>query len=96
MRIPLIRSITDLARDARNLVAEAQRTQQPIVITQRGREAAVLVPIDLYRRLESGRVISMPSLHLVNPEDGVRFQMAVDQPDEPNVRRVAEGPDASL
>ena len=44
MRIPEIRPISDLARDARALVARARERQEPIVITQRGRDVAVLLP----------------------------------------------------
>ncbi|MCL5961778.1 MAG: type II toxin-antitoxin system Phd/YefM family antitoxin [Chloroflexi bacterium] len=50
IRIPEIHPISDLARDARSLVERARRRQEPIVIAQRGREVAVLVPIELYRK----------------------------------------------
>ena len=74
MRIPTIRSITDLAREAKGLVAEARKNQEPIVITQRGHDVAVLLPMELYRRLEAN---SRPSLspRLAHPEDAVRFTM---------------------
>lgn len=93
MAIPVIRSITDLARDAKALVEQAQKTQAPIVITQRGREAAVLVPIELFRRLEAPRVARMPSLRLVNPADAALFKMQVEVIDE---SQVAEEPDAEV
>ena len=50
VRIPEIHPITDLARDARALVERVRQRREPIVITQRGREVAVLVPVELYRK----------------------------------------------
>ena len=76
-RIPEIRPISDLARDARAIVERARLRQEPIVITQRGRDAAVLVPIELYRRMEERLVHRMMSPHLVNPEDAPRFAMTM-------------------
>jgi len=72
-RIPEIRPISELARDARALVALARQRQEPIVITQRGRDAAVLVPIELYRQMESRLVHRIVSPRLANPEDAARF-----------------------
>ena len=77
MRIPEICPITELARDARRLSERARRRQEPIVITQRGRDAAVLVPIELYRKLESGLNHRIVSPRLAHPEDAERFKMAV-------------------
>lgn len=93
MSIPMIRSITDLARDAKALLDEARRTQEPIVITQRGREAAVLVPIELFRRLETSRPAQMPSLRLVHPADAALFKMKVEVLEE---SRAAEEPHAGV
>jgi prevent-host-death family protein len=72
-RIPEIRPISELARDARALVERARQRQEPIVITQRGRDAAVLVPIELYRQMESRLVHRIVSPRLVNPDDAARF-----------------------
>lgn len=84
MKIPEIRPISDLARDAKKLVALAREKQEPIVITQRGRDAAVLLPIELYRKLEEGRTFRMPSVRLANPEDAQFFvkTMEVLEPNE--------------
>lgn len=90
MTIPTIRSITDLARDAKALVDEVRKTQEPIVITQRGREAAVLVPVELYRRLESTRVAHIVSPRLANPGDAALFTKTVTM--EHVDYRVAEDP----
>jgi prevent-host-death family protein len=77
VRIPEIRTISELARDARGLVERARRRQEPIVITQRGRDVAVLVPIGLYRRLESRWGLRVVSPRLAHPEDAERFRMAM-------------------
>lgn len=84
MRIPEIRPISALARNARRLVERARQRQEPIVITQRGRDAAVLVPIELYRKLERGWAPRLVSPRLVHPEDAERFtmSMAVIEPPE--------------
>src|SRR5262245_9055818 len=74
-RIPEIRPISDLARDAKALVEGARELQEPIVITQRGRDAAVLVPIELYRKMERELAHQMASPRLVNPEDAKRLRM---------------------
>ncbi|HEY8744280.1 MAG TPA: type II toxin-antitoxin system Phd/YefM family antitoxin, partial [Chloroflexota bacterium] len=74
-RLPQIRPITDLARDARALIERARQDQAPIVITQRGRDAAVLVPIELYRWMEGIVAHRMSSPRLVRPEDAARFQV---------------------
>jgi PHD/YefM family antitoxin component YafN of YafNO toxin-antitoxin module len=52
------------------------------VITQRGREAAVLVPIELYREMERRAAVRIPSVRLVGPEDAARFQMELTIIDE--------------
>ena len=87
-RIPKIHPIRDLARYAKALVEYARKHQEPIVITQRGRDAAVLVPIELYRRMEARLTYRVVSPRLVHPEDASRFvmEMTVSQPaqDEPD------------
>lgn len=75
IRIPEIHPISDLARDARSLVERARRRQEPIVIAQRGREVAVLVPIELYRKMESRIAHRIASPRLVHPEDAAKFRM---------------------
>jgi len=76
-RIPEIRPISDLARDARGILELARRRQEPIVITQRGRDAAVLMPIELYRRMEGRLVHRLLSPRLVRPDDAARFEMVM-------------------
>lgn len=81
MRMPEIRPISDLARDARALVERVRQRQEPIVITQRGREVAVLVPIDLYRKLEGLTARRIASPRLVYPDDAAKFRMEVTKVD---------------
>src|SRR5947207_2736086 len=76
-RVPEIRPISDLVRDARRLIARARERQEPIVITQRGRDAAVIVPIELYRRTERMLSPQLLSPRLVRPEDAEKFRMDV-------------------
>lgn len=74
-RIPEIHPISDLARDARTLVERVRQRQEPIVITQRGRDVAVLVPVELYRKMESSLAHKVVSPRLVHPEDATKFRM---------------------
>ena len=76
-RIPEIHPISDLARDAKSLVERARERQEPIVITQRGRDAAVLLPTELYRKLERQVIRQMASPRLVNAEDAKRLRMVM-------------------
>jgi prevent-host-death family protein len=47
-RIPNIVPITDLRQDATSVVKRVSETREPLVITQRGRAAAVMVSIEAY------------------------------------------------
>ncbi len=76
-RVPEIRPVSDLVRDARRLITRARERQEPIVITQRGRDVAVLVPIELYRRTERMLSPHLLSPRLVRPEDAEKFRMEV-------------------
>ena len=74
-RVPEIRPVSELVRDARKIIARARERQEPIVITQRGRDAAVLVPIELYRQTERMLSPHLQSPRLVRPEDAEKFRM---------------------
>jgi prevent-host-death family protein len=50
VRIPSIVPITDLRQDATAIVNRASAGEEPVVITQRGRAAAVLLSIETYER----------------------------------------------
>ncbi len=56
-KIPDIIPITDLRQDAAAVLARVRKSAQPVVITQRGRAAAVLVSAESYERAESERQI---------------------------------------
>ncbi len=44
--------ITDLQRQAGQIVSGFDETDEPVIITQRGRAAAVLVPVARYEQME--------------------------------------------
>ena len=56
-KIPDIIPVTDLRQDAAAVLARVRRSAQPVVITQRGRAAAVMVSAESYERAESERQI---------------------------------------
>ncbi len=47
-KIPNIVPITDLRQDATAIVKRVSKTREPLVITQRGRAAAVMVSVEAY------------------------------------------------
>ena len=51
-RVPDIIPITDLRQDAAAALKHVQSSKQPVVITQRGRAAAVLLSLEAYQRSE--------------------------------------------
>jgi prevent-host-death family protein len=54
-QIPEIIPVTDLRQDAAAVLKRVQVSQQPLVITQRGRAAAVMLSVDTYERGERER-----------------------------------------
>jgi prevent-host-death family protein len=48
--LPKIVPVTDLRQDAASVLEEVQRADEPWVITQRGRAAAVLLSVEAYER----------------------------------------------
>lgn len=56
-RVPAIIPISDLREDAANIVGRMKNSREPIVITQRGRAAAVMVSIEEYERSNHEREI---------------------------------------
>jgi len=56
-KIPDIVPVTDLRQDAAAVLARLRKSAQPVVITQRGRAAAVMVSAESYERAESERQI---------------------------------------
>jgi prevent-host-death family protein len=51
-RIPNIVPITDLRQDATAIVEHVSTANEPVVITQRGRAAAVMVSIEAYEHCQ--------------------------------------------
>jgi prevent-host-death family protein len=60
-RVPTIIPITDLRQDAAAALSQVRSSRQPVVITQRGRAAAVLLSMEAYERSEHERQL----LHLL-------------------------------
>jgi len=56
-KVPAIVPISDLRDDAANVLERMKKSQEPVVITQRGRAAAVMVSIEAYERSEHEREI---------------------------------------
>ena len=56
-RVPDILPVTDLRQDAAAALKRVRATKQPLVITQRGRAAAVMVSVEVYERAEHERQI---------------------------------------
>jgi prevent-host-death family protein len=54
-RIPEIIPVTDLRQDAAAVLKRLQTSQEPLVITQRGRAAAIMLSVDAYERGERER-----------------------------------------
>ncbi len=60
-KVPEIIPITDLRQDAASTLKHVKSSRQPVVITQRGRAAAVLLSMEAYERSEHERQL----LHLL-------------------------------
>ena len=54
-RVPATIPVTDLRQDAAAALKRARTSRQPVVITQRGRAAAVLISIEAYKAGEHER-----------------------------------------
>ncbi|WP_005037812.1 type II toxin-antitoxin system Phd/YefM family antitoxin [Holophaga foetida] len=50
--LPRLVPVTDIKRKATDIIAALQRDQEPLVITEHGREAAVLMDVVSYRMQE--------------------------------------------
>jgi prevent-host-death family protein len=54
-KVPEIIPVTDLRQDAAAALKRVRNSQQPVVITQRGRAAAVMLSVEAYERAEHER-----------------------------------------
>ena len=59
--------ITDLQRQSKQIVSQVADSDEPVIITQRGRAAAVLLSAERYSRIEEdlGRLDELELLHLL-------------------------------
>jgi len=55
VQIPEIIPVTDLRQDAAAVLKRVQTSQQPLVVTQRGRAAAVMLSVEAYEQGERER-----------------------------------------
>lgn len=53
--LPEIIPVTDLRQDAAAVVKRVQASREPLVITRRGRAAAIMLSVDAYERSERER-----------------------------------------
>ena len=56
-KIPEVVPVTDLRQDAAAVLRRIRGRKQPLIITQRGRAAAVMLSLDAYERGEHERQI---------------------------------------
>ncbi|MBI4519701.1 MAG: type II toxin-antitoxin system Phd/YefM family antitoxin [Gemmatimonadetes bacterium] len=56
-RVPKMIPITDLRQDAAGALERVRRSQDPVVITQRGRAVAVMLSVEAYEQAEREREI---------------------------------------
>ncbi len=54
-KVPTIIPITDLRQDAARVLRQVRDSKEPVVITQRGRAAAVVMSAEAYERSEHDR-----------------------------------------
>jgi prevent-host-death family protein len=56
-KVPAIVPVSDLRQSAAAVLGRVRKEQLPLVITQRGRAAAVMVSVDAYERSEHEREV---------------------------------------
>ena len=56
-RVPEIVPITDLRQDSSAVLKRVRSSREPVIITQRGRAAAVILSVEEYERTENERQI---------------------------------------
>ncbi|RPI08134.1 MAG: type II toxin-antitoxin system Phd/YefM family antitoxin [Zetaproteobacteria bacterium] len=54
-KVPTIIPITDLRQDAAAVLRQVRESKEPVVITQRGRAAAIIMSAEAYERSERDR-----------------------------------------
>ena len=48
MAVPRLKPVTEIKRRATEVIADVRATRQPVLITERGRSAAVLLDVETY------------------------------------------------
>ena len=56
-KIPKLIPITDLRQDSSSVLEAVRNSREPLIITQRGRAAAVMLSVEEYERSENERQI---------------------------------------
>ncbi len=56
-KVPAIIPVSDLREDAANILGRMRKSHEPVVITQRGRAAAVIVSVEEYERSNHEREV---------------------------------------
>ena len=51
-RLSNIVPVSDLRKDAANLLKQLSKSEEPLIITQRGRATAVIIGVDAYEKSE--------------------------------------------
>ena len=51
-RVPAILPVSDLRQGAAEVLGRVRKSRQPVIITQRGRAAAVLMSVESYEKTE--------------------------------------------
>ncbi|HHN75430.1 MAG TPA: type II toxin-antitoxin system Phd/YefM family antitoxin [Acidobacteria bacterium] len=54
-KVPPIVPVTDLRQDAASVLQQVRDSGRPLVITQRGRAAAVVLSVEAYEKSETDR-----------------------------------------
>jgi prevent-host-death family protein len=57
VKVPKIVPVTDLRQNAAGVLKRLKKSRDPLVITQRGRAAAILLSLDAYERSQQEREI---------------------------------------
>lgn len=57
MKVPDIIPVTDLRQDAAAVLRKVRRSRTPLIVTQRGRAAAVMLSLEAYERQQEEREI---------------------------------------
>jgi len=57
MKVPDIIPVTDLRQDAAAVLRKVRKSRTPLIVTQRGRAAAVMLSLEAYERQQEEREI---------------------------------------